>query len=184
MSRLRGLKQLSSLLALHGQNALASANPGGSLATASLLHSNLLPAAALGGIRSYRDGFAGGNSRGDATNAMLQPRAPPRHVGIKCERGTSRRPAVPSFAVYHAAPSLIKTVTRRIVPEQTAFVVERFGRYKKTLTPGIHILIPVVRIPVQRFISRYRSRAIASAIIGTAAENWYLPHHPRVATSL
>ena len=32
----------------------------------------------------------------------------------------------------------------RIVPEQTAFVVERFGRYKKTLTPGIHILIPVV----------------------------------------
>ena len=33
----------------------------------------------------------------------------------------------------------------RIVPEQTAFVVERFGRYKKTLTPGIHILIPVVR---------------------------------------
>ena len=32
----------------------------------------------------------------------------------------------------------------RIVPEQTAFVVERFGRYSKTLTPGIHLLIPVV----------------------------------------
>jgi regulator of protease activity HflC (stomatin/prohibitin superfamily) len=32
----------------------------------------------------------------------------------------------------------------RIVPEKKAFIIERFGRYKKTLTPGIHLLIPVV----------------------------------------
>jgi hypothetical protein len=32
----------------------------------------------------------------------------------------------------------------RIVPQQTAFVVERFGRYSRTLTPGLHVLIPVV----------------------------------------
>ena len=32
----------------------------------------------------------------------------------------------------------------RVVPQQSAFVVERFGKYSRTLAPGLHILIPIV----------------------------------------
>ena len=32
----------------------------------------------------------------------------------------------------------------RIIPERTAMVVERFGKYNRTLESGIHLLIPVV----------------------------------------
>ncbi len=32
--------------------------------------------------------------------------------------------------------------TARVVPQQTAFVVERLGRYHTTLEPGFHLLIP------------------------------------------
>ena len=32
----------------------------------------------------------------------------------------------------------------KIVPQGTQFTVERFGRYTKTLQPGLHIIIPVV----------------------------------------
>jgi regulator of protease activity HflC (stomatin/prohibitin superfamily) len=43
------------------------------------------------------------------------------------------------------APKTTPTNTiLRIVPQQMAFVVERFGKYSRTLTPGLHVLIPLV----------------------------------------
>jgi regulator of protease activity HflC (stomatin/prohibitin superfamily) len=45
------------------------------------------------------------------------------------------------FAVL-AAVILIKTV--RIVPQASVFVIERLGKYSRTLEPGIHLLVPVI----------------------------------------
>ncbi|KAK9819093.1 hypothetical protein WJX81_007450 [Elliptochloris bilobata] len=67
----------------------------------------------------------------------------------------SASPAVRAERNYSAGlppldPSLLRPRTPpinygiRIVPEKTAFVVERFGRYLKTLTPGLHFLIPLI----------------------------------------
>ena len=38
--------------------------------------------------------------------------------------------------------TLVKTV--RIVPQASVFVIERLGRYSRTLEPGIHLLVPVL----------------------------------------
>jgi regulator of protease activity HflC (stomatin/prohibitin superfamily) len=39
---------------------------------------------------------------------------------------------------------LVLAKTVRIVPQASVFVIERLGRYSRTLEPGIHILIPVL----------------------------------------
>src|SRR5687768_13025789 len=38
--------------------------------------------------------------------------------------------------------TLVKTV--RIVPQASVFVIERLGKYSRTLEPGIHLLVPVL----------------------------------------
>jgi hypothetical protein len=40
----------------------------------------------------------------------------------------------------------------RIVPEKTAFVVERFGRFHKVLNSGLRFLIPLVRAPWRQLL--------------------------------
>jgi len=49
---------------------------------------------------------------------------------------------IPLLIVVVAIIVLVRTV--RIVPQQTAQIVERLGGYNKTLTAGIHFLIPFV----------------------------------------
>lgn len=39
---------------------------------------------------------------------------------------------------------LVLAKTVRIVPQANVFVIERLGRYSRTLEPGIHILVPVL----------------------------------------
>ena len=39
---------------------------------------------------------------------------------------------------------LVRTV--KIVPQQTALIIERLGRYSRTLEPGLHLLVPFVDV--------------------------------------
>ena len=48
--------------------------------------------------------------------------------------------------------------TARVVPQQNAFVVERLGKYQKTLEPGFHILLPFV--DVIRYKHGLKERAV------------------------
>jgi len=53
--------------------------------------------------------------------------------------GTLIAAAVVAFAVL-----ILLATGLRIVPQATASIVERLGRYSRTLTPGLHVLIPFI----------------------------------------
>jgi regulator of protease activity HflC (stomatin/prohibitin superfamily) len=46
--------------------------------------------------------------------------------------------------VFAAIVALVLFKTVRIVPQASVFIVERLGRYSRTLEPGIHLLVPVI----------------------------------------
>ncbi|KAF0695445.1 Aste57867_13733 [Aphanomyces stellatus] len=56
---------------------------------------------------------------------------------------------------------LVFTTSIRIVNHAEVMILERFGRYKQTLLPGIHIIVPIVE-QVRPIAWRHRSRTIAS----------------------
>ena len=57
------------------------------------------------------------------------------------------------FAVLLLAVLVVVIIakTARVVPQQSAFVVERLGKYHATLDAGFHILIPFLDVVSYRF---------------------------------
>jgi regulator of protease activity HflC (stomatin/prohibitin superfamily) len=48
------------------------------------------------------------------------------------------------FLVIAGIVAVILFKTVRIVPQASVFVIERLGKYSRTLEPGLHLLVPVV----------------------------------------
>ena len=62
------------------------------------------------------------------------------------------------FVVIAALVVIVVAKTARVVPQQSAFVVERLGKYHMTLAAGFHLLLPFV--DVIRFRHNLRERAV------------------------
>ena len=45
---------------------------------------------------------------------------------------------------------LILLCSLRIVPQATEYVIERLGKYKKTWSAGLHLLIPVIDVVAKK----------------------------------
>ena len=90
--------------------------------------------------------------------SFLQRRLPPNNYGIRyCVSVRVLKLSVSEDNIY-------VTNFCRIVPEKTAYVVERFGKFNKTLSPGIHLLIPFVRA-WRRLPMRYDSECTSSKML-------------------
>ena len=54
----------------------------------------------------------------------------------------------PFVVVLLIVVALLKTA--KVVPQRSAFVVERLGKYYRTLQPGLYFLIPIVDKPAYK----------------------------------
>ncbi|KAK3042040.1 hypothetical protein RJ639_001742 [Escallonia herrerae] len=78
------------------------------------------------------------SSHASTFRSSLAPSPSPLASSVRYLR-TGR--ADPSMSRYDQDPPVNWGI--RVVPEKKAYVIERFGKYRKTLTPGIHLLIPI-----------------------------------------
>ena len=51
---------------------------------------------------------------------------------------------LPVFIIIFALLAFVLAKTVRIVPQASVYVIERLGKYSRTLEPGIHLLVPVL----------------------------------------
>jgi regulator of protease activity HflC (stomatin/prohibitin superfamily) len=56
----------------------------------------------------------------------------------------------------------------RIVPQQTAEIVERFGRYQRTLSAGINLIVPLIDLVWKRVDLREQAVSVPPAPVITA----------------
>ncbi|MBZ0110847.1 MAG: paraslipin [Thermoanaerobaculia bacterium] len=68
------------------------------------------------------------------------------------------------FAFFALLVIVVIAKTATVVPQQNAFVVERLGKYHKTLEPGFHILLPFLDVIRYRHDLRERAVDIAEQI--------------------
>ncbi|PFH33766.1 SPFH domain / Band 7 family protein [Besnoitia besnoiti] len=110
------------------------------LAEASLRSSLLLPPAIRSPVASAR-GFSTGSAHASplasaARRELLLPSAAAASRRSFSGTASSRRTTDAFWVRNHMGVV--------IVPHQTAYIVERFGRYARTLDSGLHFLIPVI----------------------------------------